>query len=71
MTLTTMPPMKECRIMCPFMPSKNGKIYAIGGQFSGPCECFDIKTDVWSKLPTYSEFLPENDLQTFSLLTLN
>ena len=52
------------------MPMKEGKIYALGGQFTGTCEVYDVKTNNWKLISGYGNELPENDLQTFSLLTL-
>ena len=31
MTLSSMPPMQDKRILCPFMPVLDGKIFALGG----------------------------------------
>lgn len=69
MTFTEMPPMNEKRIHYLSMPKIGNKIYAIGGQFSGKCECFNTDSETWTEIASYSE-VQQGDLQTFSLITL-
>jgi hypothetical protein len=70
MKFSILPHMKDKHILYPNMPKVGGKIYAIGGQFSGHCECFNLATQTWEEMPSYASLLLENDLQTFSLITI-
>lgn len=65
---TKLPDMSWKRVLYSVMPRKDDRVYAIGGSFEGYCEYFDIKTQKWVEINGYSEFLPDNDVQTFSLI---
>jgi len=68
LTINTLPSMKEKRILYPVVPNVGNKLYVLGGQFNSKCESFDLESGQWTEIQSYSDILPENDLQAFSLV---
>lgn len=67
LTITTLSPMKEKRILYPVIPKHENSFYILGGQFNTKCERYDFLENKWTDIASYGEFLPDNDLQTFSI----
>lgn len=56
------------RILYSVLPKFESKIYAIGGSFDGICEWYDINNNKWTDIKGYSQYLPEDDFQSYALI---
>ena len=63
-----LPRMNEKRICHSSMPFYDESVYAIGGSLNKTWERFDIATNKWIPIADYDKILPDNDLQSFTLI---
>ena len=65
-----LPSMSKKRALCTAVaPCRNQKVFALGGENDGTCECFDFETEEWKEVAGYSHFQGNNDLHTYGLAT--